>query len=129
LNATLEAAMNQCATVTAIPTGRRNPITKGKCRGDDVERYFPHEPPAEYPTARAGFEAKARALCAGCPFAIQCLTGELERMADGDRATWGILGGSAPWERRRLVKNSRRASYDLEEAAIRFHERAEAVAS
>lgn len=118
--------MTDCATVTALPAGR---ATLKKCRGDDVDRYFPHEPPAEQGDARLAFEMKARALCSGCPFAVQCLTNELERMADGERATWGILGGSAPWERRRLVKNSRRASYDLDEAAIRFHEQQEAVAS
>lgn len=117
--------MTDCATVTALPTG---PRTTKKCRGDDVDRYFPHEPPAEQGDARLAFEMKARALCSGCPFAVQCLTGELERMA-GDRATWGILGGSAPWERRNLVHEAADGGYDLDEAAIRFHEQQEAVAS
>jgi hypothetical protein len=121
--------MTQCATVTALPTGRTIPEPKPKCFGDKVNKFFPHEPPAVYPTARAGYEAMARHLCSGCPLAVQCLTGELERMDDGDRATWGVFGGSAPWERRNMRRNAHRRGYDLHEAAIRFHEQQEAVAS
>lgn len=120
--------MTQCATVTALPTGRDTPKPKPKCEGNDLNKFFPWEPPARLPADRATYEAKARALCAGCPLAMQCLTGELERMA-GDRATWGILGGSAPWERRSLVHEAAVGGYDLDEAAIRFHEQQEAVAS
>lgn len=118
--------MNQHATVTAI---RPSHTPKPKCEGDDTDRYFPHEPPPDQGPARLMFEAKARALCAGCPLAVQCLTDELTRMVEIDRTTWGIIGGTAPWERRRMVKNSLRASYDLEEAAIRHHEQIKAVAS
>lgn len=120
--------MNQHATVTAIRPRHTNVTKKCQQPGVDPERYFPAEPPADQPLDRRMYEVKARDLCAGCPFAVQCLTNELTRMAEGDRATWGILGGTAPWERRRMVRNSLRASYDLEEAAIRHHEQFEAVA-
>jgi len=125
--------MNQHATVTALRP-RHTPITK-KClqSGVDPEMFFPAEPPASRPDDRDAFEMKARSLCAGCPFAVRCLTNELTRMATssrtgGDRDTWGILGGTAPWERKNMLRKARRRGLDLDEVAIRFHEQAEAVA-
>jgi WhiB family transcriptional regulator, redox-sensing transcriptional regulator len=93
--------MTQCATVTALPTGRATP----NCKAPDAnpEDWFPHEPQADRPTERAAYEQTARQLCAGCPIAVECL--EKELLVAG---THGVFGGTAPWERRAMRRNALR---------------------
>ena len=115
----------QFATVTALPTGPR-PTEKCRQAGTDPDAWSPNEPPVERPNDRVAYEAKARDLCAGCPFTVTCLERELR---EAGRSTHGIFGGTAPWERQTIYRNARRGGYDLHEAAIRFHESVEEAAS
>jgi hypothetical protein len=97
--------MTQCATVTDLPTGRDVP----NCKRPDAnpEDWFPHEPQAERPVERAAYEQAARELCAGCPLAVECLETEL-LIASRGGGTHGIFGGTAPWQRKVMLRNERR---------------------
>jgi WhiB family redox-sensing transcriptional regulator len=53
--------------------------------------------------ARAHYEARARAVCAGCEVIAECLEWALRK---GD--THHIYGGTAPWERARMIRSLRR---------------------
>lgn len=58
------------------------------CRGMDAELFFPH---------LGENTAPAKAVCAGCPVACDCLAYALE-----NRDTYGIWGGKSERERRVL---------------------------
>ena len=53
------------------------------------------------PSDREGI-AKAKAICAGCPIAFDCLE---TAMADSDLRKWGIWGGTTPEERKTMMRN------------------------
>jgi hypothetical protein len=97
--------------VTAPPAAELERIvhaaTQRPCaaRGANPEDWFPAEPGSGYrPKARARYEARAVALCRGCPVAVECL--ELAMLREGPARGHGIAGGTAPWQRQ-AVKASR----------------------
>lgn len=100
--------MTQCATVTALPTGPRTP--KSKCHGADTDTWFPPEPQAERPNERANYVRDARKLCQGCPLIAECLQRELG-VAVRTGSTHGIFGGTAPWERKSMLRNAQRRAH------------------
>jgi hypothetical protein len=101
LDATLEAAMTQCATVTALPTGRATPKQRinqlyldvadnGHCAdGADDEKYFPN---------RTITAEEAEQACEGCPVIRECL-----EMALLLRTSHGIYGGTTPEQRAEIL--------------------------
>lgn len=64
-------------------------------------------------------EQAAKALCAGCPMAADCLAGALAR-----NEQFGIWGGLTLAERRRLVRPCKRCGEPLGGAkrGVRYHE-------
>ena len=72
------------------------------CKGADLELFF--GPFAEFETARQQREAKATAICAGCPVRAECLEYALDA-----REAYGVWGGTTEDERRPLLRR-RRAS-------------------
>lgn len=65
------------------------------CRGEDTNRFYPVGRPGS-----VGYDrqvAQARAVCAGCPVALECLRSAL---AEGD--DWAVRGGTSPADRRAL---------------------------
>ena len=69
----------------------------GRCRGADPELFYPEDDEDE------GVEAKA--ICAICPVREMCL-----EHAIVNREKIGVWGGYTARERRRLVRQRRRAS-------------------
>lgn len=67
------------------------------------------EPTDAIAARRADYENVARALCADCPLRAECLELALREEHDLPR-TWvhGIRGGTAPWQRARLIVRRRR---------------------
>jgi WhiB family transcriptional regulator, redox-sensing transcriptional regulator len=94
--------------------GRRNPprrpdlrvtppaLDGAACKGADTDLFF--GPDAEFVTARQQREAKAKAICAGCPARPECLAYALNTRED-----YGVWGGATEDERRALLRR-RRAS-------------------
>ena len=74
----------------------------GACRGADPDLFF--DAGAEFVTARQKREAKAKAICAGCPVRDLCLAYALDT-----GQAFGIWGGLNEDERRALLRQ-RRAS-------------------
>jgi hypothetical protein len=69
-----------------------------------AEDWFPEEPgPGYQRRARARYEARALALCRGCPVAIECL--ELAILREGPARGHGISGATAPWQRQRIKRS------------------------
>ena len=103
----MTAMMSDCVvhhSVTALPAAELERIVHDASRrpcaapGASPEDWFPDEPGSGYqPRARARYEARALALCRGCPVAVECL--ELTMLREGPRRGHGIAGGTAPWQR------------------------------
>ena len=72
------------------------------CKGADPELFF--GPFAEFVSSRQQREAKATAICAGCPVRAECLEYALDA-----REAYGVWGGTTEDERRPLLRR-RRAS-------------------
>jgi len=72
------------------------------CVGADPDLFF--APEAEFMTARRRREAKAKAVCAGCPARRECLAWALDT-----GQSFGIWGGTSEEERRAILRQ-RRAS-------------------
>jgi hypothetical protein len=95
--------------VTARPAAELERIvhaaTERPCAapGASAEDWFPDEPGSGFqPRARTLYEARARALCRGCPVAIECL--ELAIRREGPGRGHGISGATAPWQRQRIKR-------------------------
>jgi transcription factor WhiB len=110
--------LRQDPSALATPDLARLVGTNGKCVGAaDPDAWFPREPHqggAETAEAvanrRADYERNARDLCAGCPLTSACLELALREEIDLPRTrVHGIRGGTAPWERLRLLPRRRRA--------------------
>lgn len=82
------------------------------CKGEDPELFF--SPEMEYAQERLRREAKAKAICHGCPVWRDCLEYRLgaEHQLDG-----GIWGGQDEGERWRLRKRRIRAAAARRRAA------------
>ena len=65
---------------------------RGACRGLDADLFFP--PEGERGPRRAGREAAAKAVCAGCPVLQQCRSAAL-----ASREPYGVWGGLSEHER------------------------------
>ncbi len=79
------------------------PVLAGAaCKGADPDLFF--GPAAEFVTARRQREAKAKAICAGCPARRECLAYAL-----GTAQAFGVWGGLNEDERRALLRQ-RKAS-------------------
>jgi WhiB family transcriptional regulator, redox-sensing transcriptional regulator len=63
-------------------------------------------PEDESADARQVREARARAICAGCPVRVRCLEYRLADDYQGDGAIWG---GEDEYERKRIRRNRLRA--------------------
>jgi len=74
---------------------------RAACRGEDTELFFPvgFSWEGEGNARRA---ERAKAICARCPAALECLSEAVER---GDLVA--VLGGTLPEERAELVRLSR----------------------
>ena len=72
------------------------------CKGADLDLFF--GPFAEFVSSRQQREAKATAICAGCPVKAECLEYALDA-----REVYGVWGGMTEDERRALLRR-RRAS-------------------
>ncbi len=73
---------------------------RAACRDEDPELFFPVGNLG--PAARQ--EAEAKAVCARCPVAAQCLAYAMRTGQD-----YGIWGGMTPDERRALARHDRRS--------------------
>ena len=93
--------------VTALPASELERIVHAAERpcvapGADPEDWFPDAEPGL--KAHARYESRARALCRGCPVALECL--ECALLREGPVRGHGIFGGTAPWQRQ-AIKASR----------------------
>jgi hypothetical protein len=89
--------------VTALPAYELERIVYAAQRpciapGADPEDWFSDAEPGL--KAHARYEDRARALCRGCPVAIECL--ELAIVREGPVRGHGISGGTAPWQRQQI---------------------------
>jgi hypothetical protein len=85
---------------------------------DHADDWFLPEPHATSRRARAAYEREAERLCGPCPVRAECL--ELALRNEAERASWGVWGGLAPWQRNSLVAARRRvADADAAAATIR----------
>jgi WhiB family transcriptional regulator, redox-sensing transcriptional regulator len=77
---------------------------QGLCRASDSSVFFA---PAhfEHKPEREAREAKAKAVCAGCPVRSECLEWALET-----REPYGVWGGYSESERKQILLGKRRAS-------------------
>ena len=104
-------------SVLSTPADRLSAaVTKhGKCVGSSTpDAWFPPEPDhytQESARARRRYEEHARRLCSGCPVQLHCLEMALRAEA-ALPLTWihGIYGGTAPWQRARIIRYRRRAA-------------------
>ena len=75
----------------------------GACRGEDPSLFF--HPEGERGPARAGREAAAKAVCAGCPVILQCATHALKV-----REPYGVWGGLSEDDREAVYRSERYAT-------------------
>ena len=77
---------------------------RGLCRANDSEIFFP---PAhfEHKPEREAREAKAKAICAGCPVRVDCLTWAL-----AVREPYGVWGGASEGDRKQMLGGRRAVS-------------------
>lgn len=72
---------------------------RGACRGEDAALFFaPNHP--EVKDEKASREARAKAICAGCPVRVECLEYSVRT-----REPYGIWGGLNEQERRMLIRH------------------------
>lgn len=90
------------AVIGAGSPSLRDLWAAGACRDADPDLFF--GPDAEFVTARRQREAKAKAVCAGCPVRRACLAWALDT-----GQSHGIWGGTNEDERRVMLRQ-RRAS-------------------
>jgi len=89
------------------------------CVGTDPELWFgaPDDTPPHLQETRPSMrrrESVAKAMCARCPFVVQCLENELEH---GLGEQWGVRGGMTAKERQDVIRARRRqAVTDVEVA-------------
>lgn len=79
-----------------------------RCAGDVDDRRWQPQGNGVRHTRQA---ERARAACAGCPVVQECL--ELGLRIESQRGSGGprgIRGGTAPWERRELIRQRRNAA-------------------
>lgn len=90
----------------------RRLLRRGKCwASDEPDRWFPPEPTSSYPYQRMAYKQEADQLCGGCPVRAACLEYAL-RVESRGQVPHGIWGGTAPWERRRMIAAPRAASLE-----------------
>jgi WhiB family redox-sensing transcriptional regulator len=77
---------------------------RGLCRAVDSEIFFPPTH-FEHKPEREAREAKAKAICGGCPVRIECLTWALEV-----REPHGVWGGASEGDRKQMLLGKRSAS-------------------
>lgn len=82
----------------------------GLCVDAADDTWFPMEPTTDH--GRAEYEAYARKACAGCPVRSECLILALRTEARPAIEPHGIWGGTAPWVRKRMLRNSRRRAVE-----------------
>lgn len=76
----------------------------GACRTTDSDVFFP-PPTFEPKEARREREAKAKAICSGCPVRVECLEWSI-----AIQEPHGVWGGLSETERRRVISARARAS-------------------
>jgi WhiB family transcriptional regulator, redox-sensing transcriptional regulator len=87
-----------------VPQASPLVLAAAACKGADPDLFF--GPDAELVTARRAREAKAKAICAGCPVRAACLAYALNAHQD-----FGVWGGTDEDERRAMRRRAaRRAS-------------------
>lgn len=74
---------------------------RGLCRAVDSEVFFPPMH-FEHKPEREAREAKAKAICNGCPVRIECLTWALEV-----REPHGVWGGASEGDRKQMLMGKR----------------------
>jgi hypothetical protein len=79
----------------------------GQCSGANDDRWYPDVEPADE-RGRAEYESYARKVCAGCLVRSECLDLALRVKSRYGVRAHGIWGGTAPWRRERMLRNSRR---------------------
>jgi hypothetical protein len=81
----------------------------GECSGtgDGENRWYPDVEPTGAP-GRVEYEHHARKVCAECLVRTECLDLALRTESRYGVRAHGIWGGTAPWERERMLRNSRR---------------------
>jgi hypothetical protein len=104
----LEAAMTQCATVTALPTGPRTldqlyraVTTNGLCSGAVTDKASGAEADEVWFANRTITPDEARDACDGCPVIAECLELAL-RLGISD----GIFGGTTPEQRELMTRKA-----------------------
>jgi len=75
------------------------------CRGEDTSLFYPVEG-LPFAAQEARYQ-RARAICARCPLARECLEHAMAEERTGGR--YGIRGGLTPEERRALSKSASRS--------------------
>jgi len=76
---------------------------RGRCRDTDASVFFPPTV-FEHKPEREAREAKAKAICAGCPVRLKCLEWAL-----AVRDPHGVWGGCSESERKQILVGKRRA--------------------
>ena len=76
---------------------------RGMCTGTANDAWHPEDDPTT-DEGRADYEATARGLCRGCPVQDECLILALRTEARRGVESHGIWGGTAPWERKRMLR-------------------------
>ena len=77
---------------------------RGLCRANDSEIFVPPTH-FEHKPEREAREAKAKAVCAGCPVRVDCLSWAL-----AVREPYGVWGGASEGERKQMLVGKRVAS-------------------
>lgn len=82
--------------------------SSGLCSGTpDDDRWHPDvEPKTDH--GRAEYEANARKACVGCPAKAACLLLALRTESRPKVKSHGVWGGTAPWERERMLRRIKR---------------------
>lgn len=97
---------SRIATLTSSELSARID-TSGTCSGTADDAWHPEDDPTTE-EGRAEYEAIARALCRDCPVKAECLILALRTEARSGVESHGIWGGTAPWERKRMIRRTKR---------------------
>lgn len=93
MRTTLRITARPAEPVTPFDDSPTAWMADGNCRNYPPATFFPSD--------GVGVE-RARAICKGCPVAVQCLEYALE-----ERIEHGVWGGCSERERRRILKRRR----------------------